>query len=124
MKKGWKQKHKSANIEKQRQMITIIFKPVCFGCVFDLHTEIQGLKNTKLPDKWGTLKIYECEQMGGMGLKYKNDAVLNKDPIQCAFQRKKRRVTRTGDHRHITKGCLQLFTMEALGKNNVDSSDT
>lgn len=62
--------------------------------------------------------------MGGMGLKYKNDAGLIQDPIQCAFQHKKRRVTPRGTHRHITKGCLQLFTMEALGKNNLDSHDT
>lgn len=56
--------------------------------------------------------------------KYKNDAVFIQDPIQCAFQHKKQRVTQTGNHRQVTKGCLQLFTMEALGKNNVDSSDT
>lgn len=88
MKKGWKQKHKSANIEKQCQMIIIVFKLVWFGCVFDLHTVIRRFKNMKLPNKWWTLKIYECEVMAGMRPKYKNDAVFIQDPIQCAFNTK------------------------------------
>lgn len=58
--------------------------------------------------------------MAGMRPKYKNDAVFIQDPIKCAFLTQKA----TGKHGKMTKGCLQLFTMEALGKNNVDSSDT
>lgn len=62
--------------------------------------------------------------MAGMGPKYKNDAVFIQGHIKCAFNTKSDGLPETGNHGRMAKGCLQLFTMEALGKNNVDSSDT
>lgn len=60
LKKGWKQKHKSANIEKQCQMVIfclfVFF--LFFWCVIRFHTiqqQVKGLKTGDGNTKWQTL---------------------------------------------------------------------